>query len=195
MTQEVVDRFLKRSTGTDADPSNKMSQSTRLRPEQKVVAEQTVTVNVSSKEAFVESMIGALESVKEWVKEQGDYHVRMDLDLLSERVTTEAKLVVFSVDASMLIRDSDWESVKCEVVTPYLRADRCMDGGSENKLFYKHALSLKQFVLHDLPPEEKRLLMQHAYDLFVGENKTPGLSNIQTFSGVPFFHLKPFSST
>jgi hypothetical protein len=125
---------------------------------------------------------------------QKDSHVRMDLDLLSKRDDeNSATLHVFSVDASMLVKDLTWDSVQCNQPSAYLKADACKDGGSENKLFYKNALSLKQFILHDLPLEEKRAVVEAAYTLFVGSDKTPGLSNIQTFSGIPFFHMKPFS--
>ena len=94
----------------------------------------------------------------------------------------------------MLVTDKAWSSVECTEATEYLRADSCQDGGSTNKLFYKNALSLKQFILDDLPQKEKEMVFQKAYQLFVGEEKKPGLSNIQTFSGIPFFHLKPFTN-
>jgi hypothetical protein len=132
--------------------------------------------------------------MKEWVVAQKEFHVRMDLDLLSKRADENtAELHVFSVDALMLVKDSTWESVQCNELSAYLKADGCKDGGSENKLFYKNALSLKQFILHDLPLEEKMAVLEAAYTLFIGSDKTPGLSNIQTFSGIPFFHMKPFN--
>jgi hypothetical protein len=153
-------------------------------------------IDISSTDAFVESIFGALTSdaLKEWVKKQGDFHLRMDMDLITERTDkNKATLRVFSVNAMMLIKDSVWDSVDCKSVTDYLKAGGCNDGGSENKLFYKNTLSLKQFIMHDLPPEEKAAVFREAYELFIGDEKNVGFSNIQTFSGIPFFHMKPFS--
>jgi hypothetical protein len=168
--------------------------STQKRPDHPEKSVFETLVDVSSEDAFVESLFMTLNSValKEWVRGQGDYHVRMDLDLLSPRDGSPT-LKVFSVDASMLIHDKAWESVRCAVINTYLRADRCTDG-SENKLFYKHALSLKQFILHDLPDEERKEVLRHAHRLFVAREPATGFSNIQTFSGIPFFHLKPFAT-
>ena len=172
------------------------SRSTRPRPVQTVLQSVYYNIDVTSVKSFVDSMLGVLTSdeVKKWMIEQGSFHVRMDLDLLSQRTNrNSAKLHLFSVDAQMLVNDVTWDSVACKQMRAFLKADACQDGGSENKLFYKHALSLKQFVLHELPLEEKQAVLETAYALFIGEEKEPGLSNIQTFSGIPFFHMKPFS--
>jgi len=173
------------------------ARSSRARPVQTVLESVYYDIDITSEEAFVESMLSVLtsEEVKKWAIAQGNFHIRMDLDLLSPRShPNSARLHLFSVDAQMLVNDATWDSVACkQLVAPFLKADGCEDGGSENKLFYKNALSLKQFILHELPFEEKQLVWKVAYDLFIGEEKTPGLSNIQTFSGIPFFHMKPFS--
>jgi len=172
------------------------AQSTRPRPVQTVLESVYFSVDLASQEAFVASMLDALtsDSAKEWVNAQKDFHVRMDLDLLTKRDDENfATLHVFSVDASMLVKDLTWDKVECNQLSSYLKADACKDGGSENKLFYKNALSLKQFILHNLPLEEEKNVLAAAFTLFVGADKTPGLSNIQTFSGIPFFHMKPFS--
>ena len=175
---------------------SRLSKSTRPRPVQVVLDKIEFRIDITSSTTFTADMLEALNSkkAKEWTAMQGDYHVRMDLDLLSKRENSSiATLVVFSVDASMLVQDKTWSTVECHVVNDFIRADNCKDGGSENKLFYKNALSLKQFILHDLPQEEKSQVFEIAYQLFVGDEKVPGLSNIQTFSGIPFFHMKPFS--
>lgn len=177
----------------------RLAQSHRDRPTQTVLSSVEKTIRIKSKAEFVESMTDALfsEPTKKWATDQENYHIRMDLDLLSPRADPDvATLVIFSVDANMLITDLVWKTINCTEVTPYIRADGCEDGGSTNKIFYKNALSLKQFILHDdLPISERLEVLGIAYDIFVGDEKTPGLSNIQTFSGIPFFHMKPFSQT
>ena len=172
------------------------AQATRTRPVQTVVASVNYPIDLTSAKTFVASMLDALTSneVKLWVIAQKQLHVRMDLDLLSNREDkNSATLHLFSVDALMLVKDLSWDTIECKEVSVFLKVDECKDGGSANKLFYKNALSLKQFILHDLPLEEKQAVLDAAYTLFVGADKTPGLSNIQTFSGIPFFHIKPFS--
>ena len=177
------------------------SQSRRARPKQTVVSYVTTQVQVNTKDAFVTSMTNAMtdDLVVAFVKAQGSMHVRMDLDLLSRNRDdrSAAVLKIFSVDAQMLVSDLLWSAVDCVVVRDdYLKADGCRDGGSTNKLFYRFALSLKQFVAGGFVPiEHVREVFEAAYDLFVGNEKElgPGFSNIQTFSGIPFFHLKPFS--
>lgn len=183
-------------TGPSTGPP--AGQSSRPRPVQTVLESRYYKIDISSAQAFVTSMLDVFtkDELKEWLRAQGENHVRMDLDLLSKRdEENSATLHIFSVDAVMLVKDSTWDMVQCLEVAKYLKADKCKDGGSENKLFYKKALSLKQFIMHDLPLEERQVVLEAAYQLFVGAEKTPGLSNIQTFSGIPFFHMKPFSLT
>ena len=144
-------------------------------------------------------MMKALESSKPFMYEQGTKHVRMDLDMGTcdtERKT--ATLVIFSVDAEMVVKDHTWESVQCTEIAPFLKADNCKDGGSENKLFYKRVMSLKQLVLDEPPVQERLMVLSYAYKLFIEKcpngNCGPGFCNIQTFSGIPFFHMKPYSN-
>ena len=98
----------------------------------------------------------------------------------------------------MVVKDQTWDSVKCTEVAPFLKADNCQDGGSKNKLFYKTVLSLKQFVLDEPPIDERLLVLKYAYKLFIEKcadgDCGPGFCNIQTFSGIPFFHMKPYSN-
>jgi hypothetical protein len=174
------------------------AQSSRLRPVQTVLESVYSPIDLTSEKSFVESMLSVLTSctVRQWVAAQKEFHVRMDLDLLSKRDDdNSATLHLFSVATVMTVKDLDWTTIKCTALSEYLKSDECRDGGSENKLFYRNAESLKQFVLSNLPLEERRAVLVAAFKLFVGSDKTPGFANIQTFSGIPFFHMKPFSLT
>ena len=178
---------------------SRAAQSTRPRPVATVVAHEEYTIDVSSEVNFVYDMLKALESSKQFMRDQGTRHVRMDLDMgQCDPVRETATLVIFSVDAEMVVKDQTWDSVKCTVITPFLKADNCDDGGSKNKLFYKTALSLKQFVLDEPPIDERLLVLKYAYKLFIEKCPNgdcgPGFCNIQTFSGIPFFHMKPYSN-
>ena len=173
------------------------AQSTRPRPVVAIVAIQEHTIDISSEVSFVYDMMKALESSKPFMLEQGTRHVRMDLDMdQRDREGETATLVIFSVDAEMVVKDHTWESVECTEIAPFLKADNCQDGGSENKLFYKTVLSLKQFVLDEPPVQERLLVLRYAYQLFIAKCANgscgPGFCNIQTFSGIPFFHMKPY---
>ena len=174
------------------------AQSTRPRPVVAIVAKREYTIDTSSEVSFVYDMMKALESSKQFMNDQGTKHVRMDLDMgTCDPVSEKATLVIFSVDAEMVVKDHTWEMVKCTEVAPFLKADNCKDGGSENKLFYKTVLSLKQFVLDEPPVEERLMVLKYAYKLFIEKCANgscgPGFCNIPTFSGIPFFPMKPYA--
>lgn len=142
-------------------------------------------------------MMKALDSSKQFMREQGTKHVRMDLDMdQHDKERGTATLVIFSVDAEMVVKDHTWESVQCTEITSFLKADNCRDGGSQNKLFYKRVMSLKQLVLDEPPVQERLMVFSYAYKLFIEKCADgtcgPGFCNIQTFSGIPFFHMKPY---
>ena len=177
-----------------------ISISTKQRPVQEVIEDISFSVNISSKKDFVKSMLDVFTKPEllKWIENQGFWHVRMDMNLISPRLDNNfAQLLFFSVNAKMAVMDIAWNSVKCHSVTKYIKADSCSDGGSPNKLFYKYSHSLKQFILDsDVPIQHKSEIFHLMYDLFIGENRDgPGFANIQTFSGIPFFHVKPFSMT
>lgn len=197
----LPDKAVRPRTPPPAQPpaQPRAAQSTRPRPVVAIAAIQEHTIDISSEVNFVYDMMKALESSKSFMHEQGTKHVRMDLDMgTCDPVREKATLVIFSVDAEMVVKDHTWESVQCTEITPFLKADNCKDGGSENKLFYKTVMSLKQLVLDEPPVEERLTVFKYAYKLFIEKcangNCGPGFCNIQTFSGIPFFHMKPYSN-
>ena len=60
---------------------SRAAQSTRPRPVAAVVAHEEYTIDVSSEVNFVYDMLKALESSKQFMRDQGTRHVRMDLDM------------------------------------------------------------------------------------------------------------------
>ena len=65
----------------------RLSQSTRKRPVQTVLDRVLFYIDVTSSATFTADMLKALNSneAKKWTVDQGDYHIRMDLDLISPR--------------------------------------------------------------------------------------------------------------
>ena len=87
--------------------------------------------------------------------------------------------------------------MKCTVITPFLKADNCDDGGSKNKLFYKTALSLKQFVLDEPPIDERLLVLKYAYKRSSKSVPTAAAdlaSATSKRSAASRFHMKPYSN-
>ena len=121
------------------------------------------------------------------------------INLTDEARQIQTDSIAKSIESASSLNHAVDIAVEAGISTDTVIAvDNCDDGGSKNKLFYKTALSLKQFVLDEPPIDERLLVLKYAYKLFIEKCPNgdcgPGFCNIQTFSGIPFFHMKPYSN-